>query len=286
MPTFHTPEPISVTVELFVGELRIIASHREDTVVEVLPSDPSKTADARAAERTLVDYSDGTLIIKATSKLHNFIARSESLDVRIELPAGSRIRGTAAMGALFCEGPLGDCSFKTGMGSIRLDAATTVDLNSAFGDVTVGHAAGNATITTGSGGLRIRAIDGDAVIKNSNGDTELGAVSGDLRVKAANGDITVDHALASVTAKTANGSIRLGDVVRGSVDLATAFGSLDVGIREGTAAWLDVTSLFGSVRNSLTAAESPGPSEETVEIHARTSAGDITIFRSPPARAS
>ena len=34
MQTFETPEPISVTVELGVGELRVVASDRTDTVVD------------------------------------------------------------------------------------------------------------------------------------------------------------------------------------------------------------------------------------------------------------
>ena len=54
MPTFDTPEPISVTVELGVGDLRIVASDRADTMVEVRPSDAAKKADVAAAalERT------------------------------------------------------------------------------------------------------------------------------------------------------------------------------------------------------------------------------------------
>jgi hypothetical protein len=54
MPTFDTPQPISVTVELGVGDLRIVASDRTDTMVEVRPSDPAKKADVTAAEQTRV----------------------------------------------------------------------------------------------------------------------------------------------------------------------------------------------------------------------------------------
>jgi hypothetical protein len=53
-----------------------------------------------------------------------------------------------------------------------------------------------------------------------------------------------------------------------------------VGIREGTAAMLDVRSAFGSVRNSLTASDGPQPSDQKVELRARTSFGDIVIHRS------
>ena len=104
---------------------------------------------------------------------------------------------------------------------------------------------GHAEVTAGSGDVRVREIDGTAVIKNSNGDTWIGAVTGDLRVNAANGNIAVDVAHGGVDAKTANGDVRLGEVVRGSVVLETALGDLEVGIREGTAAWLEVNATAG-----------------------------------------
>ena len=78
------------------------------------------------------------------------------------------------------------------------------------------------------------------MVKNSNGDTWVGEAGGDLRLSAANGSIAVDVAHAGVVAKSANGDVRLGEVVRGSVVLETRLGDLEVGIREGTAAWLDV----------------------------------------------
>ena len=56
-------------------------------------------------------------------------------------------------------------------------------------------------------------------------------------------------------------------------------GDLEVGIREGTAAWLDVNSQFGRVHNALEAADAPETSVETVEVRARTSVGDIVIRR-------
>ena len=118
------------------------------------------------------------------------------------------------------------------------------------------------------------------MIKNSNGDTVVGEVTGDLRVKSANGRISVDRAHASVIAKTANGNVRIGEAMRGAIVLETAAGELEVGVREGIAAWLDVSSQYGRVRNSLDEADSPDQSEATVEIRARTSYGDIKIHRS------
>jgi len=108
-------------------------------------------------------------------------------------------------------------------------------------------------------------------------------VGGELRVKAANGGISVDRAGATVTVKTANGDIRLGEVASGAVVAETAAGKIDVGIREGVAAWLDLNTGFGRVLNDLVDSERPGAGEETVEVRARTSYGDISIRRSPAA---
>jgi DUF4097 and DUF4098 domain-containing protein YvlB len=148
--------------------------------------------------------------------------------------------------------------------------------------VTVDAASGRSEIT-GSGQMRIGKVDGPALIKNLNGAIWVGEVTGDLRCKSANGDISIDRALAEVEAKTANGDVRVGEVVSGSVVIGTAYGGLEIGIRAGTAALIDVATDFGRVDNSLSAADSPESSEETVHVRARTSYGDIVIRRSQAA---
>ena len=282
MPTFDTPEPISLTVELGVGDLRIVASDRTDTMVEVRPSDPAKKADVTAAEQTRVEYAGGRLLIKAPKNWRQYTFRGggESVDVQVELPAGSQLQGETGVAALRCQGRLGECRYKTGVGDIQLDRAGAVQLRTGVGDITVERAGGDAELTTGSGSLRLDGIDGTAVVKNSNGDTWIGRVTGDLRVNAANGRISVDQASGAVAAKSANGDVRLGEVAHGAVLAQTAFGKVEIGIRDGVAAWLDLNTRFGTVRNDLDTADRPAAGEEAVEVRARTSFGDITIHRS------
>src|SRR5205807_402558 len=95
MPTFDTPEPISVNLELGVGDIRIVASDRTDTIVEVRPSDGAKKADVTAAQQTRVEYASGRLLIKTPKgwRQHSFRAGGESIHVQIDLPAGSHVRG-------------------------------------------------------------------------------------------------------------------------------------------------------------------------------------------------
>jgi hypothetical protein len=280
MPTFDTPEPITATIDLAVGDVRISAGDRGDTIVEVHPSDASNEDDVKAAELTRVEHGSEHVVVKAP-KLRSWLSRrgGGSIDVTIELPAGSEVHGAAGSADFRCDGRLGDCRIKTGLGHIRVERAGTLSLKSGIGDITVEHATRDAEITTASGEVRLHELDGSAVIKNSNGDTWVGVAGGDLRISAANGRIAVDVAHASVVAKSANGDVRLGDVARGSVVLETNLGDLEVGIREGSAAWLDVSSTAGKVHNALDAAGAPESSAQTVEVRARTSVGDVVIRR-------
>ena len=56
-------------------------------------------------------------------------------------------------------------------------------------------------------------------------------------------------------------------------------GTIEVGISDGTAASIDVSSERGTVRNSVASPGSPDPSDATVTVHARTRHGDIIMHR-------
>ncbi len=249
MPTFETPEPISVTVDLGVGDIRIVAGDRTDTVVDVSPSDPAKKGDVSAAEQTRVEFANGRLVVRAPKGWRQWTpwGGGGSIDVQIDLPSGSRVGGSGGVAPLRCSGRLAECRYRTGVGDIGLDEAGRVELKTGAGDISVTRVDGPAEVTTGSGAIRIAGIDETAVVRNGNGDTWIGEVGGDARVNAANGTISIDLARATVAAKTANGHVRLGEVERGAVVAQSAFGK--------------------------------------VEVHARTSFGDIAVHRSVASRA-
>ncbi|MCW3817686.1 DUF4097 domain-containing protein [Micromonospora sp. DR5-3] len=279
MPKYETPESISVTLELAVGYVRIAASDRTDTLVEVRPSDEADESDVQAAAQVRVDYTNGILQVTGPKRTFDFSKKSRSVDVSIELPSGSQLSAHLQMGDIRCAGQLGECRLKT-TGNVWLERTGPLRLHTGAGHITADGITGDAEISTGSGKIQIGEVEGAVVVKNSNGDTTIDAVTGDVRVRNANGAIDVQRAGAGVDAKTSNGSIRLGEVVRGSVVLGTAMGDLDIGIAEGTAAWLEVNTGFGHVRNLLENATRPDETDQTVEVRGRTSYGDITIHRS------
>jgi hypothetical protein len=282
MPRFATPDPISVTIELGIGEIQIAAGERVDTLVDVRPSDPTKPGDVRAAEQTRVEYANGRLQITAPKgwRQHTLRGGADSIEVEIALPTGSQVRADAGISTLRCTGRLGECRLKSGLGDIQLQQAGPLRIKVGRGDITVAQVDEHAELVAASGEIRVGTIDGTAIVKNSNGETWIGEITGDLRVSAANGAIVVERAGAGVAAKTATGDIQLGEVRNGAVVAETGYGALDVGIREGVPAWLELSTALGTVENQLKAADRPEPGEATVEVLARTALGDIIVRRS------
>ncbi|MEV7356530.1 DUF4097 family beta strand repeat-containing protein [Kitasatospora sp. NPDC091276] len=277
MPTYETDGPISATLEFEIGSVRISASKRTDTVVEVKPANPAEEADVKAAQQTQVDYAGGRFTLKGPKKRSPF-GRIGSIDILIELPTGSEINADAPMATFVAEGPLGDCRLKTSLGRIQVEQAASARLKTDHGEVRVDSVDGDAEVS-GLGRVAVGTVGGALTVKNSNGDTEVREVHGALKASSSFGRIEVGTAHAGVDAKTAHGPIRIGRVVRGQVTMQTSLGDLEVGIAEGTAAWLDVHSKVGTVRNALGAAQGPGDARETVEVRGRTQLGDVVIRR-------
>ncbi|MEV5549618.1 DUF4097 family beta strand repeat-containing protein [Streptomyces sp. NPDC052309] len=277
MPSFDTPEPIAVTAHVDAGSIQFTAGDRLDTVVEVRPRDPKKDLDVRAADQTEVTCANGALTVRTPKP--GLFGRTGTVDVTVELPTGSRVDMTGAWTQVLGEGRLGEVRVKTSAGDVRLDATGPLKLTASHGSITVDRVEGPAEITTSSGSMRVGLVDGTAVLKNSHGTTTVGAATGELRVSGANGDIDIARAEDSVTATTAHGALRVGEVARGTVQLETSYGAIEVGVREGTAAWLDVHSGAGQVRNGLTASDTPEQTEDTVQIRARTRYGNIDVRR-------
>jgi DUF4097 and DUF4098 domain-containing protein YvlB len=262
MPTFDTPSPVQIRLDVSAGSVRVRASERVDTVVTVRPANERKAADVQAAEQTRVSFSDGRLQVTSPRRARLlFMSATPTVDVELLVPEGSGVEATLAAGDVDCEGRLGDVRIDNRYGDIRIDQAATLRVRTTAGDITVGIVTNGAEADTTYGQIRIR----DA--------------AGELRLDSACGDITVDRALASVGATTKYGQVSVHDAAGGSLDLATSYGKVEAGVRRGTPAWLDLEASSGKVRNLLTASDAPEASEEPLRIRARTSYGDIVVRR-------
>ena len=277
--TFETPRPITVTVDIFLGHIRFVAGDRADTVVDVQPTNEAEELDVKTAATTRVELAGDKLTVKGPRPIQAYWgSASASVVVTVRLPAGSRVTASTHMGDIGSEGTLGDCRFRSSMGDIVLHRTGSLRAKTPAGRITADRVSGDAQLT-GGGDLQVTEITGAGQVKNIDGPSWIGQAGGALTVNAAHGDISIDRAGSQVNARTAHGNVRVGEVAAGTIAVQTASGSIEIGIRRGTAAWLDVKSSYGTVRTELETGGAPDGPEQTATVRARTWDGDILVHR-------
>ncbi|MET9699586.1 DUF4097 family beta strand repeat-containing protein [Streptomyces sp. NPDC006529] len=181
MQKFSTPTPVTAVLDVPAGHIRFIAADRTDTTVEVLPANPSHAGDVKAADRITVAYAegDGILRIEAAPAKNRALGSSGSVEVTVQLPAGSRIEAKAADAEFRGVGRLGDVVIETARGSVKLDESADSRLTLQAGDVTVGRLGGAAAISTQKGDLHItEAVRGAVELRTGYGNIAVGAARG------------------------------------------------------------------------------------------------------------
>ncbi|WP_405830677.1 DUF4097 family beta strand repeat-containing protein [Streptomyces sp. NBC_00105] len=179
MQKFDTPAAVSAVVDIAAGRIRFIAADRVDTRVEVLPANASKGRDVKAAQETTVEFVDGVLRIKAPEGKNQLLGASGSVEVTVQLPAGSRVEAKAASAELRGVGRLGDVDFEGAEGTVKLDETAGARLALMAGDVSVGRLGGPARISTQKGDIRVaEAVRGAVELRTQAGDVSVGAARG------------------------------------------------------------------------------------------------------------
>ncbi|MCX4973478.1 DUF4097 family beta strand repeat-containing protein [Streptomyces sp. NBC_00620] len=179
MQKFDTPAPVSAVLDIPAGRVQFIAADRADTTVEVLPTDASKGRDVKAAEQITVAYADGILHIGAPAAKNQLFGASGSVEVTVQLPAGSRVEGKASAAELRGVGRLGDVVFEGAYRRIKIDEAASLRLTATDGDVEVGRLGGPGEISTARGDIRItEAVRGTVVLRTQSGAISVTAAAG------------------------------------------------------------------------------------------------------------
>ncbi|CAO5167543.1 DUF4097 domain-containing protein [Frankia sp. AiPs1] len=272
MPTFNTPDPITVDVKLVGGRVRIIASDRQDSVVRVEPDLPSATSG-----RVRVNLTGSTLKIRSAQS-GGIVDKRGAVEVTVEVPSRSSLVARTANAEIRARGVLGTCRLHGTAGLVELDRTTgPVHAHVADGTLRIGHAGGDVDVRSGRSAVHIDEVRGDVTVRAATGPVVIGTAGGDLTVATAGGDVAVERAAANVTFRTAWGNLRVGEVAGGRVDVATGTGNIEIGIRAGLAAWVDASSKSGEVRSLLPARGGPPSTEHKAEVRARTQHGDILI---------
>lgn len=179
MQKFATPAPVSAVLDIPAGRIRFIAADRGDTTVEVLPANASKGRDVKAAEQITVGYADGVLRIEAAPAKNRLLGTTGSVEVTVQLPAGSRVEAKAAAAEFRGVGRLGEVAFDGGHGQVKIDEAASARLTGLDADITIGRLTGPGEISTMKGDLNItEAAGGPLTLSTQQGDITVAAARG------------------------------------------------------------------------------------------------------------
>lgn len=278
MPSFQTPEPITLSVELASGALIVNADAIATTDIEMRPARAGDEDAQDLIDQARVDHSGDqvTIHLPHSSRVH--LGRSPGVVIEVRVPIGSRLAARTKSAGVTVRGELGDTRVATGSGDVALE---DVD--------------GTLVVESGSGGVRVATIAGDASVKTASGDVVIGTCCSDVKIHTASGGITVDLAEADLDARTASGDIAVGQSdgtvnartasgdlslprVRGdSASAVAASGDVEVGVERGVAVWLDVASVSGTVTSDLEPTDDQAPDRPVLQLRAHTTSGDVTI---------
>jgi hypothetical protein len=192
MQKFATTAPITTVLDIPAGLVQFIAADRDDASVEVRPVNASSSRDVQAAEQTVVEFADGVLRINGV-KGSKILGSSGSVEVTVQLPAGSRVEAKAALAEFRGVGRLGDIAFEAAQSDIKIDEAASVRLTTQAGDVFVGNLNGSAEISTQKGDIKVAVAAGLSASLDAG--TSYGRIHNSLK-----NDGTPDVAIRATTA--------------------------------------------------------------------------------------
>lgn len=274
MPTYNTPSPVRVALRLAFGQVRIVASDRAETLVEVYPCDSDDQDDVQTAAQLRIGYADGRLLVNVPELAGNVGA----VIVVIAVPTGSSVHGRGMVADFFAVGELGECRLSTGLGRIRLHRTGSLQLAAALGDIAVDCAFGAVEATADRGDVNLGLVEGRTTISaKGEGDATVKEARGIACLHAEKGAIRIGRAYADVEARTTQGDIDVGEVAQGNVVASTTFGSIRVGVAEASGARLSLDSVAGTVYTALSLLNACEQAEEVVCVQARTVIGDVVV---------
>lgn len=278
MYTFDTPSPIQLTVSNHAGRVSVEAADVTESTVQLTAID----ADAeQAIAEAVVEHRHEHLVVhlpRGRSGLFRNRAPKVAVDVRV--PTDSTVRAKLHSASLSTTGAFSDLNVELGSGNAVVDTVTgSARINSGSGDLQLRQCDGDLTATLGSGDIHVDTVLGRVQTRSGSGDVTIGHAGGAVTAGSGSGDIMVGTSESGIAAKTGSGDVRVTDAQSGEVKASTASGDVAVGIAQGTAVWLDLNTISGSVRNDLDAIAQPEETERKLTLRVKTASGDISVAR-------
>ena len=263
--TFEVAGPVDAEIHLAAGDVLVEAGAGGQVTVELDAHDEEAQ---RLVDAARVELEGRRLVVDVPQRrggLGRALAFARGgIDCRVSCPEGSSLAARTKSADVTTHGTLAAITVATASGDIRADRAT-----------------GPVTVKSASGDAQVGEADGDVSVQTASGDVELGAVRGMVTVHTASGDLTVAEAYGDVDANTVSGDQHLAAVLQGRIAAHAVSGDVLIGVRRGSAAYLDCSSVSGDTTSDLDGLDGAPSDGRLVEIRAKTVSGDIRIVRAP-----
>lgn len=278
MHTFETPEPISLTVRSGAGHVTVSAEVTARTTVELIPLN---AAGQDAVAEARVEQRGHSVVVDLPRNRSGLFRPHPEVGITISCPSGSTVEVRTDSADVRTTGPLTDAVVNTGSGQVAVEHVTgSARLKSGSGTVSAGQVGQTLVVSTGSGDITVDQSGRTAVLTVGSGDISIGDVAGEVVTKSGSGDVAVDRLGGTLVTKSGSGDLVVRRAANGSVKATGASGSISIGIDQGTAAWLDVSTLSGRLSQELDESDAPGEEQRRVEITAHTVSGNLRVHRS------
>ena len=273
---FETPSAVKLRVEVPAGRVFVTAEATGQTRIELAAL--SSKAREWVADAEISKNGDEIVVFIRQPSIFSW-GFNRGVDVNIHVPLESWAAMATGSGHIDTAGRLGKVRATSGSGKIRLDDCGEVYARTGSGEITVRLCAGSVDAKTGSGHVTVGKVGADARIETASGGAEIDEVGGNARIHCASGHIEVGLSGDSLDAHAASGSIRVRCADHGRVRARTHSGSVKVGVPNGTAALLDVSTMSGRVDSELRPSDVPGSEEKREEQTHSTKNGNVTVAR-------
>jgi len=276
--TFQTPDRTTLVVRAGAGHVTITAEDTDVTTVELTPlNSPGEESVAQAR----VEQRRDSVVVDVPRHRTGLFRQGPLVGVTISCPTGTHLEVKADASDVRAIGTFGNSVLTTGSGDIDVETVTgTAKVKSGSGTVSVGQVDKTLLVTTGSGDVSVHQSGRVATLTAGSGDISIGELVGEVITKTGSGDIEVGRLDGSLVTKAGSGSLTVRRASAGAVRANGASGDISIGVEQGTAAWLDLSTVSGRVRQELSEAEAPGPGQHRVEITGHTVSGNLRVHRS------
>lgn len=99
------------------------------------------------------------------------------------------------------------------------------------------------------------------------------------KLESSSADVKTDGELGDTSVASGSGDVLVRRVDHGRLKAKTGSGDITVGVADGTAAYLDISTVTGDVTSSLDASEAPSEGDQTVELVIQSGTGDVVLQR-------